>query len=309
MKRAVGIILLILLGLYFFSAVVMIHQGDYALKTNALSPQPTLLGPGLHGKVPFFDKITEGCARAMQPESLQANGATETPFLSADTFDKHTIALGYSVLVQVTDPLAFNQAAQGDTDGFFKNLRATLNKILSEKIAEQTLVQSLQASTQQATSNAIIAALNPELRTSGVKILRVYCTAMNIANFERSSWIDQMKTEQENQLAALQKQTAFLSQHLRTQADDKINAVLADGLSRANKIRTAGALEANKVYADAYNKDPAFYEFFQNLQMYKKTLTNKQDVLILSTHTPFFSTLASSNIGLPSKHVIRNESQ
>lgn len=291
MKRVLGVLLLILLGCYFFASVIIIQQGDYALKVSAWSAEPILLGPGLHVKIPFFDEITLGYAQPIQPESLQANGATETPFLSAETFDKHTIALGYSVLLQITDPLAFSQAAHGDQDSFFKKIRDELNQTLSAKMAEQTLVQSLQASTQQATSNASIAALNPTLQASGIKILNLYCTSMNIANFERALWIDHMKTEQELQLAALQKQTAFLSQSLRVQADDKINAILVAGMSQANKIQSSGALEASKIYADAYNKDPAFYEFFQNLQMYKKVLSNKQDVLILSTHTPFFSAL------------------
>ena len=309
MKRIAALILLILLGLYFFSGVIIVQQGGYALKMRALAGEPILLEPGLHFKIPLFDQITEGYAQPIQPESLQANGATETPFLSAETFDKHTIALGYSVLVQITDPLAFSQAEQRDQGNLFKKIRDQLNQILSAKIAEQTLVQSLQASTQQATGNESIAALNPRLQASGIKILSWYCTSMNIASFERALWVDHMKAEQEGQLAALQKQTAFLSQSLRKQADDKINAVLTEGMAQANKIRTSGALEVSKIYSDAYNKDPAFYEFFQNLHLYKKVLSSKQDVLILSTHTPFFSALAPNNIGLPTKHASRNESR
>lgn len=303
MKRLVVILLLILLTIYFCCGVV-VTQGTYALKFSKLSQtkMPVLLSPGLHFKIPLLDSIDTGYTQPFQLPALQANGATETPYLSAETFDKHNIALGYSVLLQINDPIAFYQATQ--PGNLVKDLHNQINQSLSNKIAEQTLMQLLQASTQQNTNNAIIATLNQTLQVSGIKILAIYFTSINIASFERPIWIDRMKTQQESQLVQLQQQTALLSQSLRTETDNKIAAVLAQGIEQANKIRTNGALSANKIYLDAYDKDPAFYEFFQNLQLYKKILTSKQDVLILSTHTPFFSTLA--NTGVPNKNTARN---
>lgn len=303
MKRLIVILLLILLALYFCCGVV-VTQGTYALKFSTLSQTktPTLLNPGLHFRIPLLDSIETGSTQPIQLPALQANGATETPYLSAQTFDKHNIALGYSVLLQINDPAAFYQKTH--PGNLVKDLRNQLNQALSNKIAGQTLMQLLQASTQQNTSNAIIATLNQTIQPSGIKILALYFTSINIANFERPVWIDHMKTQQESQLAQLQQQTTLLSQSLRAETDNKITAILAQGIDQANKIRTNGALYANKIYLDAYDKDPAFYEFFQNLQMYKQILTSKQDVLILSTHTPFFSTLAST--GAPSKNTARN---
>ncbi|MFX8708220.1 hypothetical protein ABTM42_20210, partial [Acinetobacter baumannii] len=67
--------------------------------------------------------------------------------------------------------------------------------------------------------------------------------------------------------------------------------LLAKGKQQADTLRTTADLEATQTYAMAYHKNPEFYEFFHNLQLYKKVLNTKQDILILSTHTPFFQSL------------------
>ena len=132
------------------------------------------------------------------------------------------------------------------------------------------------------------------LAPKGVQLNTLMITSINVAQDERSAWVDKMKAVQEAQLNQLRQETSTLSQTLKANTDNKVAKVLGDGKMQADQIRSQADLEVTQIYAQAYNQDPNFYEFFHNLQLYKKVLSSKQDVLVLSTQTPFFKSLAPS---------------
>ena len=62
----------------------------------------------------------------------------------------------------------------------------------------------------------------------------------------------------------------------------------------AAKLRGNGDAKATGIYADAYNKDPEFYEFTRSLKAYQSTFENKSDVLLIDPDSDFFKYLDSS---------------
>jgi len=294
MKRIYIVILIIvvLLG----ASIFVVPEGSYVFKYNVWEKthQPKLLEPGLHFKWPFVQKVVYS---QQEPQILTADGSAAHPFVAAQTFDKHTLEIGYGLVWKNIDPKQFYQANQ---DGNILNsVQDNLRKLLSVSIMQMTLPQVLQLNQQQTLLNQILAKMNKQFEAKGIKFLTLTMTSVDIANAEKSAWLDQMKAQQQNQLTELQQQTSTLTQTLKTSADDKAATIIAKGNAEADKIKADADLNANQIYADAYNKDPQFYEFFHNLQMYKQVLSSKQDVVVLSTHTPFFSSLAapSNNSG------------
>jgi membrane protease subunit HflC len=287
MKRLMVVVVLIFLAL-FFSCSFIVHQGQYALKFNPAVAEPEVLTPGLHFKWPLINKIIYG---SQQPQLLVADGSTKRPVLLTQTFDRHPLELGYSAIWRVSDPILFYDA--NVESNVLTKLRAQLNKEINADMSLLTLNQLLAASQQQIINNQVVEKVNSLFHRHGIKVTALFFTSINIATLERPVWIEQMKKQQENQLIELQNQTAVLAQSLRTATDNKITQTITQGIEQADQIRADADLDANKIYANAYNKDPAFYEFFHNLQMYKKIFANKKSILVLSTHTPFLQSLAA----------------
>jgi membrane protease subunit HflC len=65
---------------------------------------------------------------------------------------------------------------------------------------------------------------------------------------------------------------------------------MADARQKAEITRGTGDAEAVAIFADAYGRDPEFYEFTRTLEAYRKTLGTDTTV-ILSPDSDFFRLL------------------
>ena len=68
--------------------------------------------------------------------------------------------------------------------------------------------------------------------------------------------------------------------------ENEKQSILSESYAEAETIRGRADAEAAAIYSSAYNKDPAFYNFWKSLETYKKTLPNIEK--IMSTDSEFF---------------------
>jgi membrane protease subunit HflC len=282
MKRLFPLII-ILIGL-LFDSIYVVPQGSYAVMHDKI------INPGLHFKWPFIERAHYG---STLPTTLSADGSTEGPFLTVQTFDKHNLEIGYQLVWQVTDPTTYYHTTKQSTP--INDIRTKLNDELALRISQLTLAQLQQSDQQQAMLNHVLDAINPIAASKGIQLTSLMITSLNVASQDKAAWINQLKSSQQASLEQLRQETSTLAQSLKANADQKANDIVAKAQAQADQIRSQGDLEATKIYTNAYNKNPSFYEFFHNLQMYKHLLTNKQDVLVFSTQTPFFKSMRMAN--------------
>jgi membrane protease subunit HflC len=57
--------------------------------------------------------------------------------------------------------------------------------------------------------------------------------------------------------------------------------ISAEAYRDAQKLRGAGDAAAAEIYAEAYNADPEFYNFYRSLDAYKSSFNSKNDILLL----------------------------
>ena len=70
---------------------------------------------------------------------------------------------------------------------------------------------------------------------------------------------------------------------------------LAEAYKTSEQIRGEGDAQAAAIYANAFSKDPEFYEFTRSLKAYINTFQNKSDVLLIDPETDFFKYLNKSD--------------
>jgi membrane protease subunit HflC len=64
--------------------------------------------------------------------------------------------------------------------------------------------------------------------------------------------------------------------------------LLADATSQAEQVRGQGDRERNRIFADAYNRDPNFFAFYRSMQAYEKSMQHGDTRLVLRPDTDFF---------------------
>jgi membrane protease subunit HflC len=67
-----------------------------------------------------------------------------------------------------------------------------------------------------------------------------------------------------------------------------VTVLLADATSQAEQIRGQGDSERNRIFADAYNRDPGFFAFYRSMQAYEKSMQHGDTRLVLRPDSDFF---------------------
>ncbi|NIO42983.1 MAG: protease modulator HflC, partial [Burkholderiales bacterium] len=57
---------------------------------------------------------------------------------------------------------------------------------------------------------------------------------------------------------------------------------------KSEETRGEGDAERNRIYAEAYTRDPGFFEFYRSMQAYEKGLQSEDTRLLISPDSEFF---------------------
>ena len=71
---------------------------------------------------------------------------------------------------------------------------------------------------------------------------------------------------------------------------------MADAYRQAEEIKGNGDAIATATYANAYSKDPEFYDFTRSLKANQSTFGSKSDILLINPDSDFFKYLDNSKV-------------
>jgi len=75
-----------------------------------------------------------------------------------------------------------------------------------------------------------------------------------------------MQTERQREAAEFRAQGSQKSQEIRARADRDVTVLVAETQTKADTIRGEGDAERNRIFAEAYGKDPDFFAFYRSMQ-------------------------------------------
>lgn len=266
------------------SSVFVVPEGMQAKIRQASA----WLSPGLHVRWPFQKLLW----RDQRQQLLVASGSNEQPYLSATTYDHHDLQVGYMALWQVSD-MSLYEKQWGDEAAAAAAIRALINQMMSQCCLSQTLAQWLDARNVNTIEQQTLTAVNSALKPKGLRVNQLQVTALIVPSADRDVWLDGMKSRGQGALDQLQVQTSMLAANLRAEVDAKVAQSLATAKQKAEQSRSQADLQATAVYAAAYNKSPAFYEFYTNLQAYRQVFKARPPVLVLNSESPFLKTMVN----------------
>ena len=70
-------------------------------------------------------------------------------------------------------------------------------------------------------------------------------------------------------------------------ADRKVTIILANAKKKSEIMKGEGDGQRNKIFADAFGRDPEFFSFYRAMQAYEKALIGGETSLILSPDSDF----------------------
>ena len=129
----------------------------------------------------------------------------------------------------------------------------------------------------------------------GVEIIDLRVKKIDLPPEVSESVYNRMRTERQRLAKELRAQGNEVAEKIRATADKDKTIILADAYRQAEETKGNGDATATATYANAYSKDPEFYDFTRSLKAYQSTFGSKSDILLINPDSDFFKYLDDSN--------------
>ena len=243
------ILLLILIGSTFAVVpetrqAVIVRFGEPNRIINPYTPNTPFgqTGAGLIARIPFAEEIHWIDKRILSVEmDRQQVLSTDQLRLQVDAFARY----------RIVDPLRMFISARTE-ERVSEQLKPILGSAMRNELGKRPFAALLSPERGQMMDN-IQSALNRVARQYGAEIVDVRIKRADLPE-------------------GTPLQSAY--QRMQTAREQEARSIRAQGLKQAQIIRAEADAEAASTYAEAFGKDPDFYDFYRAMQSYEATFLN-----------------------------------
>jgi len=312
MKSKLSILLVIIVLAIVINGLYIVDETKQVIITQFGSPVgEAITAAGLHWKVPFIQKT-----HSFEKRLLEWDGDPK----QIPTADKKYLWIDTFARWKIVDPLKFYQTtrsesfAHGRLDDIISGTTRdiiSLNNLLEvvrDSNREMNYTIDFDANESEGTNpnedfkmdhgrseiaDSIFALSVPKIEEYGMELLDVQIKRVNYIDQVRTKVYERMISER-NKIAAKyrsagQGEAAEIMGKMQRELD-KINS---EAYKQSREIRGQADADATTIFANAYNRDPDFYQFIKTLETYKTTI-GKQNTIIFSTDNDYFRFLKKS---------------
>ena len=285
MKTSAWIASALIALLLVASAVFVVPEGHSALVVNLGRVSRTGLGPGLHFKFPLVENVRLVDRRV----ALFPIESDRYP-----TADGRTIGMDFVAVGRVEDMGRYVQATGGEAKAANERLAQIVKGALRGPIGAQTL-QDVVANGRETLVSKQLAAINTGASSLGLRIADIRIGQVDLPSDSRfmADVYGRMKAQRQQAASLARAGGAEQAQRIRADADRDSVVIVAEAERDAQRLRGEGEAEAARLYAEAAQKDPAFYAFERSLEAYRNAFGSGQAVIVLDRNDPFLQHLAS----------------
>jgi membrane protease subunit HflC len=272
-----GVAALAVVVFLLLNALFTVHQTQQALVLQFGNPVRIVQEPGLHVKVPFMQQVDYFEKRVLDFDAPSVELVLgDQKRLVVDTFARYRIA----------DPLRFRQSV-GDEAAFRGRLEPIVFSSLRSVLGESPLFALLSQDRTQV-MNRIRSEANKSLAGFGVELVDVRIKRADLPPENSQAIFRRMQTEREREAKELRAQGAEVGQRIRARADRERRVLIAEADRESQILRGQGDAEAIGIFAEAFGKDPEFFDFYRSLQAYREALGDGATSFVLSPDSEFF---------------------
>jgi membrane protease subunit HflC len=233
--------------------------------------------PGLHVKFPFIENVVYLDNRILDLEApKQEVLASDNTRIEVDSFLRY----------RIVDPLKFYQTV-GSIQRANSQLGFILNSAVRRVLGEANLTQIVRDD-RAALMLKIRAQVNQEGSRLGIVATDVRIRRADLPKQISEKVFSRMQTERAREAAEYRAQGSEQAQTITAKADRDVVVLRGDAQRKADQTRGEGDAERNRIFAEAYGKDPDFFAFYRSMQAYEAGLKGNDTRMVLSPKSDFF---------------------
>lgn len=276
-----NIVLGIVLGVLLLFLTLIIYKVDvteYVVVTQFGDPVLTVERPGLKLKLP--DPIQSVQRLDKRVQVYQANS------IDLLTLDKKSVAIDYYGTWKIVDPVLYLKTVK-DKIGAEARLLDVFSSSLGVQLGKYNLDQLVNVDSEKLQLSTMLdetASYAKERALEyGIEVVDAQIRVLNFPEANKQSVYDRMKAEREQMAQKYRSEGSEEASKIRANADKEQQIIISEAQKQAQQIKGEGDGEAIRIYGDAFQKDPAFYEFIRTLETYEKTIDGNTTLILPST--------------------------
>lgn len=271
---AIGIVVLVLAAAGTFFTV---DQTQQALVLQFGEVRRVIREPGLHLKRPLLENVIYIDKRVLdfEPPAEEVT-ASDAKRLVVDAFARF----------RIVDPLAFYRTL-GSEQAARSRLGSTISGSLRRVLGGVTLASVL-SDERDRIMRQITEEVAGQAKSFGIDVLDVRIRRADLPEENSQAIYARMQSEREREAREFRAQGAEFAQRIRSAAERERTIIIANGQRKAQILRGEGDGESVRIYAEAFGKDPEFFDFYRSLQAYRESLVGQNTTLLLAPNSDFF---------------------
>ena len=241
--------------------------------------------PGLQIKIPFIQNVV-----FLDRRILSLDPAPEEVIAS----DQKRLIVDAYARFRIVDPLKF-YISVGDERVARSRLATIINSRLRSVLGTQSLA-TLLSEDRTKQMDIIQESVNDEAEKFGIKIIDVRIKRADLPQANSEAIYKRMQTEREREAKEFRAKGAEMAVTITSTADKEVTVLIANAKKQSEIMKGEGDGQRNKIFAQAFGKDPEFFAFYRAMQAYEKALIGGDTSLILSPDSDFFKFFGSTGL-------------
>ena len=275
------------------SMLFVVDQRQFGVVYSLGQIKDVITEPGLNFKLPpplqnivYIDK-----------RLLTLDSTDTEPMLTAE---KQRVVIDWYVRWRISEPSQYIRNVGTNESAGASQLNRVVRNAFQEEINKRTVKELLSLKRE-----ALMADVKREVlekvrgeKPWGVDVVDVRITRVDYVEAITESVYRRMEAERKRVANELRSTGAAEGEKIRADADRQREVTIANAYRDAQKIKGEGDAEAAKIYAEAFNRDPQFAQFYRSLEAYKSRFANKSDVMVLDPgSSEFFKVFRNGGSG------------
>jgi membrane protease subunit HflC len=268
----------LVVGLIVYAAAFVVYEYETALKLRLGEIVDTVSEPGLKWMVPVLNSVKKFDRR------IQTLDTRPERFL---TIEKKDVIVDSYAKWRIANVAQYFRSTGGDPERTARLLAERINTSLRNEFGKRTIVEVVSGERSEI-MDLLTKTVDLQANELGAEIVDIRVKRIDLPPEVSESVYERMRAERERVAKDLRAQGNEIAEKIRADADRQRTVTLAEAYKTSEELRGEGDAKAAEIYANAFNKNAAFYSFYRSLNAYKAVFEQGGDMMVLEPDSEFF---------------------
>ena len=282
----ISIFVAVLTGLLIYSTFFIVKETHQAIVLQLGEPKKVYKDAGLYFKIPLIQNVHFLDKRVID---------IDAPAEEVIALDQKRIIVDAYAKFIINDPLKF-YISVGNERIAQSRLASIINAKIRGVLGKENLVNLISTNRNKLMSQ-ITKDVAEEAKDFGIDVIDVRIKRADLPSANSEAIFKRMQTERTREAKEFRAQGFEVGQTIKSIADKEVAIILADARKTAQITRGEGDGLRNKIFAEAFGRDPEFFSFYRAMQSYEKSLISGSETsFVLSPDSEFFRYFGESGL-------------